>query len=72
MENLVTGKQLGGLLFNIHEHGRGDKIVYYEEDLLPILKAIGLPEPEWGESISLQDFLSNQGGNDERSVATES
>lgn len=37
------------------EHG--EKIFYFEEDLLPILKAIGVPEPIWGESKTLDDFL---------------
>jgi hypothetical protein len=37
----ISGKELGALLFAIHEHesASGD-IVYYEEDLLKVLKAI--------------------------------
>lgn len=63
----VTGHDVGALLFGIHEHyptckremskEHGEKIFYFEEDLLPILKAIGVPEPIWGESKTLDDFL---------------
>lgn len=53
----LTGKEFAALLFAIHEHDEAtEKIVYFEEDLLPILKYIGLPEPEWGESITLKEF----------------
>lgn len=57
MEN-ITGKELAGLLFSIHRHDSDtEEIIYKEEDLLPILKAIGLPEPEWGECLTLKQFL---------------
>lgn len=53
----ITGEELGGLLFNIHKHiGKDGKIIYYEEDLLPILKAIGLPKPKWGDHLTITEF----------------
>lgn len=33
------------------------KIYYAEDDLLPILKALGLPEPVWKNSVSLDEWL---------------
>ena len=53
----MTGNELGALLFSIHHHDeRSEKIIYFEEDLLPILLAAGLPKPQWGDSISLNEF----------------
>lgn len=57
----ITGKELAGLLFSIHTHDKKtEEIIYKEKDLLPILKAIGLPEPEWGECLTLKQFLKNK------------
>jgi hypothetical protein len=58
----ISGKELGALLFAIHEHesASGD-IVYYEEDLLKVLKAIGLPDPEWGECLTVEEFIQKRG-----------
>ncbi len=53
----ITGKELGSLLFNIHHHKEDGRIIYLEDDLLPLLKAIGLPEPIWGENMTLEQFL---------------
>ena len=51
--NEVTGKDLAALLFTIHTHDEAtEKIVYFEEDLLPILEAIGLPKPIWEGSMT--------------------
>ena len=56
----MTGKELGALLFGIHHHDeRTEKIIYFEEDLLPILLTAGLPEPQWGESMSLDEYNKN-------------
>jgi len=56
----VTAKELAGLLFNIHQHdSETGEIIYKEKDLLPILKALGLPEPEWGSCITLEEFTKN-------------
>ena len=65
----VTGEDVGALLFGIHHHYPSDeehiskkdseKIFYFEEDLLPILKALGLPEPIWGKSKTLDEFLDD-------------
>ena len=53
----MTGKELGALLFGIHHHDeRSEKIIYFEEDLLPILLAAGLPQPEWGGSMDLDQY----------------
>lgn len=53
----ITGKEFAALLFGIHEHDeKTEKIIYYEEDILPILEFLGLPKPEWGESITLEKF----------------
>ena len=59
----VTGKELGGLLFSIHHHidqdennNQRDKIIYYEEDVLELLEALGFPKVEWGECITIEDF----------------
>lgn len=33
-----------------------DEIVYREKDLLKVLKALGLPEPEWELSMSVEEW----------------
>lgn len=57
----ITGKELAGLLFTIHRHEkpRGN-IIYREGELLKILKAIGLPEPEWGISLTIREFKKSK------------
>ena len=52
----VKPDELGGLLFHIHTHDEGGKIIYYEEDLLPILKAMGLPDPKWGKNLTIKEY----------------
>lgn len=58
----ITGEQLGGLLFGIHQHDdrRGGKIFYYEKDLLKILKFAGLPAPEWGKSYTIKELKNDK------------
>lgn len=47
----TTGSEIGNLLFNIHTHAESlrnpDEIVYREEDIIQLLKTLGLPEPVW-------------------------
>jgi hypothetical protein len=66
--NKITGKELGGLLFSIHHHIDEDgletgnqraRIVYFEEDVLKLLEALGLPKVEWGECIDVDQFKKN-------------
>lgn len=66
--NKITGKELGGLLFGIHHHINEDgvetgnqraRIIYYEEDILKLLEALGLPKVEWGECIDVDEFKKN-------------
>jgi hypothetical protein len=58
-----TPAELGGLLFTIHHHHpRNEKIFFYEDDLLPILTACGLPEPKWGKTLKLEDYLKDKKG----------
>lgn len=51
---MITGPELGALLFSIHDHVWDDEgftdygIIYHEEDILKLLKKLGLPDPEWG------------------------
>lgn len=61
--NPITGEDVAALLHHIHEHypgedgkGLGGKIIYFEEDILPVLKALGLPSPIWGKSISIKNW----------------
>lgn len=55
---MITGKELGALLSHIHQHDKKGKIIYYEDDLLKVLKAIGLPKPEWETSISVGEYIN--------------
>jgi hypothetical protein len=66
--NKITGKELGGLLFSIHHHidedsnetgNQRERIVYYEEDILKLLEALGLPKVEWGECLPIEEFKKN-------------
>lgn len=56
----ITGEELGGLLSNIHshiEHKDGtDDIVYYEKDILYLLKKLGMPKPIWKIDIDIKKF----------------
>lgn len=54
----ITGEELGALLFAIHDHHpETEEIIYNKKDLFPILKAIGLPEPIFGKSMKLKEYL---------------
>ena len=58
---MIIPEELGGLLFNIHQHDeKTEKIIYFEEDLLPILEAIGLPIPVWGKNLTLSEYIQNR------------
>lgn len=52
----ITGKELGRLLFDIHEHivhdDGTDEIIYYEKNLIKLFVKLGLPKPLFGESSS--------------------
>ncbi len=53
----ITGEDVAALLHNIHEHdSKTEEIIYYEKDLLPVLKALGLPKPKWKKSLSIEDW----------------
>lgn len=63
----ISGEDVAALLHHIHEHYPGEdgienggKIIYFEDDLLPILEALGLPKPEWKRSISLKKWLKSK------------
>lgn len=56
----ITGKELAALLHHIHTHASNGCIVYPEKPLLKVLKAIGLPEPEWKESYSIAEWKKNK------------
>ena len=58
---IVSPEDFAGLLFNIHHHDKKtEEIIYYEKDLLPILRAIGLPEPKWGKCLTLKEYSENK------------
>lgn len=53
----ATAEQLGGMLFSIHHHHpETEKIIYYEEDVVKLLKALGHPEPKFGNVLTIDDF----------------
>lgn len=53
----ITGKDVAALLHRIHEHDpKTGKIIYYEENLLPVLQQLGLPAPEWGLSTNIKEW----------------
>ena len=61
MANKITGEDVASLLHGIHEHDikrskYTEKIIYFEEDLLPVLEALGLPKPIWKESMSVKEW----------------
>lgn len=65
MPRELTSKELGGLLCGIHSHAdiegkiNPDQIVYREEDIILLLRALGYPEPEWGDMIKLDDYINS-------------
>lgn len=56
----ITARQIGGLLFGIHEHtthpDKSEHVVYYEEDVIRLLVKLGFPKPIWGEHIDIKKF----------------
>lgn len=53
----ITGTDVAALLHGIHEHDeKTEEIIYYEKQLLPVLKALGLPEPKWELSMSVKEL----------------
>lgn len=67
MTKEINGEDVAALLHHIHDHhpgedgvGNGGKIIYFEEDLLPVLKALGLPEPIWKKSLSIKQWLKTK------------
>lgn len=54
---LTMEEKIGGMLFSIHHHHpETEKIIYYEEDIVKLLKALGHPEPKFGNVLSIKDF----------------
>lgn len=52
-----TGEDLAALLSGIHQHHPAtDDLIYFESDLLPVLKAFNLPDPIWGSNITLDEW----------------
>ena len=50
-------EKIGGMLFSIHHHHpENEKIIYYEEDIIKLLKALGHPEPKFGIVLTIDDF----------------
>lgn len=52
----ITPEELAGLLHRIHTHDKKGLIIYPELELLEVLRAIGLPEPKWGVSLTIEEF----------------
>lgn len=53
----ITGKDVAALLSGIHDHHpKTGEIIYHEKDLIPVLKALGLPEPIWEQSMSIKQW----------------
>lgn len=46
-KKIITGKQVASILHSIHKHDLRGRKLYYEKDLLLVLKKLGLPKPEW-------------------------
>lgn len=45
------------MLFTIHQHHpETDEIIYYESDIIKLLKALGHPEPKFGHILEIEDF----------------
>ena len=72
----VTPEDLGGLLFGIHNHHpENEKVIYYEEDIINLLKLFKFPEPVWGKVIKLEDYgkeISNAGGQEGENTSGDS
>lgn len=47
----ITAEEIGGLLFNIHDHilhkNGTDDIIYYEKDIIRLFVKLGSPKPIW-------------------------
>lgn len=61
----ITGEDVAALLHNIHFHYPdggifAGKIFYFEEDLLPVLEALGLPAPVWKKSMSVEEWKKSR------------
>lgn len=69
---MISAEDLGGLLFGIHDHAgnfavlggeMGDHVIdpnaviYREEDIISLLRALGFPEPVWGKIIKIEDYV---------------
>lgn len=53
----ITGKDVAALLHGIHRHDeKTEEIIYREKDILPVLKALGLPDPKWELSMSVKQW----------------
>lgn len=56
-----TPKELGGMLFSIHQHHpQTEEIIYFEKDIIHLLKILGHPKVEWGENINIEDFKQSK------------
>jgi hypothetical protein len=56
-QELSLEEQIGGMLFTIHQHHpETDEIIYYESDIIKLLKALGHPEPKFGHILEIEDF----------------
>lgn len=60
MRTKITAEEMGGLLFNIHEHivheDGTDDVIYYEKDIVRLLVKLGFPKPVWGKNIGINKF----------------
>lgn len=57
----ITGEDIGSLLDHILSfHDEVGEDIFYKSDLLPILKELGLPEPVWGNTMSLEQFKAKK------------
>lgn len=56
-KRLTIEEKIGGMLFSIHHHHpETEKIIYYEEDIIKLLKVLGHPEPKFGNVLTIDDF----------------
>ena len=61
----ITGEDVAALLHQIHQHDeKTEEIIYYENDLLPVLKALGLPKPIWKDSMTIREWLKSRKNKD--------
>lgn len=54
---MISAEDLGGLLFSIHHHDEEGDLIYREDDVIALLKKLGFPEPIWGKSINIDDYV---------------